>query len=144
MKISVYTDGGARGNPGPAAIGVIINIEYDNLGKQHIRFGEVIGETTNNVAEYQAIIAAYKKLTEIINDNDEKISDIKFFIDSNLIVSQINGLFKTKNVQLRELLVEIRTWEGRFSDSHLTYQFIPRLHNQEADREVNAALDRQF
>src|SRR3989344_2801198 len=101
--ISIYTDGGARGNPGPAAIGFFIK---DASGQDVFSHGEKIGVATNNVAEYRAVISALSWICQ----NKEKVKDSKvnFFLDSNLVCSQINGVFKVKNSNLRTLLYEVR------------------------------------
>lgn len=134
--INVYTDGGARGNPGPAAIGVyIVSEQGENLAK----IGKKIGHATNNVAEYSAVIEALSWL--IINeDKVGKEKEICFFLDSQLVVSQINGIFKVKNATLRGLLFAIREKEG-ILNKNIRYAHIPREENKEADKMVNMALD---
>lgn len=132
MVLSVYCDGGARGNPGPSAIGVVIKDEKRNTIHQ---FGKVIGIGTNNVAEYIAVIEALTWVNEHV-----KPSGIRFFLDSELVVSQLTGLYKIKNAKLRELLMIIRENEGVLG-GNISYQYIPREENEEADRLVNAALD---
>ncbi len=133
--IKVYTDGGARGNPGPAAIGVFITDQSNNkIGE----ISEKIGETTNNVAEYRAVISALdwliKKRSEITGRK------IYFFLDSKLVVCQITGLFKIKDAKLRNLLFIVRQKEAEFNIP-ISYSHIPREENKEADRLVNLALD---
>lgn len=134
--ITVFTDGGARGNPGPAAIGVyIINDQKEVLYSR----GEKIGIATNNIAEYKAVI---KALTWLL-DNEEiaiKNSSIRFMLDSQLVANQINGLFKVKNPNLRLLLFEIREKEAGIS-AKITYAYIAREKNTKADTLVNKALD---
>ena len=133
MKLTIHTDGGARGNPGPAAIGVVI----DGVAS----FGKKIGETTNNVAEYTAIIEALRYLRDeqgkMLEDKDKYI---QFFLDSLLVVNQLKGLFKVKDARLRELLMSIRVLEGEIGGT-ITYAHVPREQNKEADLEVNKALD---
>lgn len=134
--ISIFTDGGSRGNPGPAAIGVyIIDKDKNNIHE----FGENIGIATNNVAEYKAVVAA---LSWLIKNKDliEKDSNISFFTDSQLIYSQIVGLYKIKDANLRELLFKIREKEAQIK-GNIRYFQIPREQNKEADRLVNEALD---
>lgn len=135
MMIKIFTDGGARGNPGPAAIGV-----YITDGKNKIdAFGKKIGVATNNVAEYKAVIAAFSWIAK----NKEKIKDdseIRFFLDSKLVVSQLNGVFKIKNPGLRGLLFEIREKEAE-ANVPISYFYVPREENKNADRLVNRALD---
>ena len=131
-SVIIHTDGGARGNPGPAAIGVVIEEE----GKVIHEFGETIGETTNNVAEYKAVIEALKACKK----NNWGGESIHFFLDSLLVVNQMKGLFKIKDAKLQELSLEARTLEKEVGGI-ITYQAIPREQNKEADFLVNKALD---
>ncbi len=136
--IRVFTDGGARGNPGPSAIGVYIT---DEKNKVLYVLGKAIGVGTNNVAEYQALIAALAWLVEnkkIIG----KHTEVHFFLDSLLLVSQINGLYKVKNTNLQALLFVVREKEASLA-LPLRYVHIPREKNTKADALVNAALDKQ-
>lgn len=127
MTLIIHTDGGARGNPGPAAIGVVI----EENGKEIIAFGKTIGDTTNNVAEYTAVIEALKKA---------KNADIHFFLDSTLVVNQLNGMFKIKDAKLRELFLQVKMLESE-RGSTITYSYVPREQNVRADFLVNRALD---
>lgn len=131
MKLTIHTDGGARGNPGPAAIGVVIEEE----GKIIHEFGKKIGHATNNVAEYTAVIEALKYLKA-------HVGTITFILDSTLVVNQINGLFKVKEPHLRELLMKVRALEQEVGGT-ITYASVRREQNQRADSLVNAALDKQ-
>lgn len=134
--LKIFADGGARGNPGPAAAGFVVK---DNTGKILAQKGEYLGEATNNVAEYQAVIKAF----EWLRANRRVIADkerIGFFIDSQLIVNQLNGLFKVKNARLRNLIVEVRQLEGEVG-LPVFYQHVPREKNREADSLVNQILD---
>jgi len=134
--LNIFTDGGARGNPGPAAIGVYIENEKQ---KKIAGFGKTIGIATNNVAEYKAVIEA---LSWVIENKKDFSKDAKayFFLDSKLICSQIIGIFKVKNAGLRELLFEVRDREARIS-LPIYYKHIPREKNTKADAFVNQALD---
>jgi ribonuclease HI len=134
--INVYTDGGARGNPGPAAIGVYISNEKN---QQLAGFGKTIGETTNNVAEYSGVIAALDWIIENKN-NFSKNTKINFYLDSKLACSQILGIFKVKNASLRELLLSVRDREAQINFP-IYYKHIPREKNTKADLFVNQALD---
>lgn len=137
--ISIYTDGGARGNPGPASIGVYIE---DDKNSKIFEFGRFIGVATNNTAEYQAVIDALDWLIKneaLANKN----LDINFYLDSNLVCSQITGVFKVKNSNLRELLFKIREKEAQIK-ADIRYFHIPREKNKKADRLVNLALDNQL
>lgn len=135
MKISIHTDGGARGNPGPAAIGVFIEGEKEVMAA----IGKTIGESTNNVAEYKAVIEALTWLLQ----NKEKIqgSEINFFMDSQLIYSQIIGVYKVKNENLRDLLFKVKEKEAELQ-LPINYNHIPREENKKADSLVNMALDK--
>jgi len=130
----IKTDGGARGNPGPAAVGVFI---ADEKGKEIVRFGKGIGRATNNVAEYQAVITA---LEWVRNNLRDEIQEAKFFLDSNLVVSQLNGWFKIKEPHLRELIVKIRELE-QLVGGNISYHYISRNDNKIADNLVNSSLD---
>lgn len=133
-EVFVFTDGGARGNPGPAALGVYI----EKNGKTLAKIGKSLGETTNNVAEYSAILEGLSWLLE----HKEKFSIEKasFFMDSQLAYSQIVGLYKVKNQKLRELIFKIRQLEAQLKIS-IFYHHIPREKNKIADFIVNQVLD---
>ena len=136
MNITIHTDGGARGNPGPAAIGIVIDID----GKRTAEFGKKIGEATNNVAEYTAVIEALRYLrTQNMRSNDQQ-KEINFNIDSTLVVNQLNGKFKVKEPTLRELLTGIRILEVEVGGK-IFYHHIPREQNTRADFLVNQSLD---
>lgn len=133
-SLNIFTDGGSRGNPGPAAVGVVVK---DETGKIIGKIGRKIGETTNNVAEYTAVIEA---LTWIKDSCKLSVMSYKFYIDSSLVVNQLNGLFKVKNPDLRNLILKIRMLEGEIG-GNIAYKLIPREKNWEADVLVNLALD---
>lgn len=135
--LNIFTDGGARGNPGPSAYGVYIVDEND---KRIAGFGQTIGIATNNVAEYRGVIAALDWIIE----NKKTLSScakINFFLDSKLVCSQIIGLFKVKNMGLKDLLLDVRDREGQIL-LPMYYKHIPREQNTKADAFVNEALDR--
>lgn len=136
MKLAIHTDGGARGNPGLAAVGIII----EKNGKPWARFGKFIGTTTNNVAEYTAVIEAFSYLLSHLGTLSH-ISDLNFFLDSNLVVNQLNGTFKVKNANLRLLLTKIRELEQSVGGT-ITYVHIPREQNKQADLLVNQTLNK--
>lgn len=138
----IYTDGGARGNPGPAAVGVVI-IKVDPVNKEETivaRFGKKIGVATNNVAEYQAVIEGLNWLIANSKPLTAKKTNIEFCLDSKLVASQLSGIFKIKDSKLRELLFLIRQLEAKLA-GNIFYRHIPREQNQAADFEVNKALD---
>lgn len=136
-EIRIFTDGGARGNPGPAAIGVYVE---DSMGRQLAGIGKTIGIATNNTAEYKAVIEA---LDWIIESRKILSKDVRilFFLDSLLVCSQIRGTFKVKAVNLKSLLGEVRLKEAHIK-LPISYSHVLREKNQNADRLVNAALDR--
>jgi ribonuclease HI len=137
-KVIIFTDGGSRGNPGPAALGVFIQ---DADGKKLARIGKTLGITTNNIAEYSAIIEGINWLLE----NKEKltISAVNFYMDSQLACSQLNGLYKIKNSAIREFVFEIRKKEMQLNIP-ISYTHIPREQNKQADFMVNQALDNEL
>lgn len=132
--VTVFIDGGARGNPGPAAIGVVL--EYDGSKK---KYGERIGETTNNVAEYSALIFALKKIKQLFGKKKTEEFEVEIKSDSELLVRQMNGLYKIEEPSLRDLFVDI--WNLRLDYKKIAFTHVPREKNREADRMVNEALD---
>ncbi|MBI4449466.1 ribonuclease HI family protein [Candidatus Uhrbacteria bacterium] len=130
MHLRVFTDGGARGNPGPAGIGVAIQ---DANGKMLEEFGEYIGETTNNQAEYRAMIAALERAKVL------GATEVSAFADSELLVKQLHRVYRVKNPGLAPLFV--RVWNLAQSFTSCTFQHVRRERNKDADRMVNAAID---
>ena len=131
MKARLFTDGGARGNPGPAAYGYVLEDAAGNVLAAH---GEAIGIATNNVAEYSALLAGLERAAELGVDELEVVSD------SELMVRQMTGVYKVKNEALRELSLEAARRARRLEGS-VTYRAVRREHNELADRLVNDALD---
>ena len=129
-KLIIYTDGGARGNPGPAAIGAVL---MDEQSKVIVQISKCIGEATNNQAEYRAVIAALKKAKEL------GVSELDFFLDSELVVKQLKREYKVKNNDLAPLFLQVHNLTVGFKK--VTFQHIRREQNLEADRLVNLALD---
>jgi len=130
--LKVYTDGGAKGNPGPASIGVII---IDSQGKEYLRLSKNIGVTTNNFAEYQAVISALEWIRKNQN-NLREFEKINFFLDSKLVVNQLNGIYKIKNFDLKNQAVKVKTLEKSLPFL-VRYSHIPREENKIADFLVN-------
>ncbi len=135
-KIIVFTDGGARGNPGPAAIGVVI---CDEKGRALKKYSEYLGHATNNEAEYQAVIFAIKKIKALFGK--KKIGEMKVEIrsDSELLVNQLNGKYKILEANLQPLFLQ--TWNMRVDTPNINFVSVPREKTKEADRLVNEALD---
>ena len=139
-KIIVYTDGGSRGNPGKAAIGVVFCNEKEQVIK---KFGEYLGDNlTNNDAEYQAIIFALKKFKALFGKAIAEISDVEIKADSELVVKQLNGQYKLLEPKIQQFFIEI--WNLKFDFKFVKFKHIPREKNKEADRLVNEALDQQI
>ena len=130
MKARLFTDGGARGNPGPAAYGYVLETADGTVLAAH---GEAIGVATNNVAEYRALVAGLEKAAELGVDELEVVSD------SELLVRQMTGVYRIKNEALQELSSEAGRLARRVG--RVTYLAVRREHNELADRLVNDALD---
>ncbi|MDP2720579.1 MAG: ribonuclease HI family protein [bacterium] len=131
-ELFIFCDGGSRGNPGPAAAaGVIKNA----AGKTRVLCGKYLGIATNNQAEYAAVELALQKIKENIRD----VNEIRFYLDSKLVVNQLSGLYKTKDNRLREAGLRIRMLENGLGKIY--YQHISREKNQEADQLVNEVLN---
>jgi ribonuclease HI len=130
VKAKLFTDGGARGNPGPAAYGYVLETGDGTVLAAH---GEAIGVATNNVAEYKGLVEGLRKAAELQVDEVEVVSD------SELLVHQMRGDYKVKNEALRELWREAMRLATQFD--RVTYSAVRREHNELADRLVNEALD---
>ena len=130
MKAKLSTDGGARGNPGPAAYGYVLEAEDGTVLDAR---GETIGVATNNVAEYRALIAGLERAVELGIDELEVVSD------SELLVKQMQGEYRVKNEALRELNDEANSLERKLG--RVRYKAVRREHNELADKLVNDALD---
>ena len=137
-KIIIYTDGGSRGNPGPAAIGVVFCNEKGQVIK---KYSEYLGETTNNEAEYQAVIFALKKFKTLFGKKLAKNSEIEIKSDSELLIRQLNGLYKILEPKIQPLF--LKTWNLKLDFKKVKFKLIPREKNREADSLVNEVLDSQ-
>ncbi len=131
MKLIINTDGGARGNPGPAGIGVVI---ADGVGHIISRHKKYIGEATNNVAEYKALILALKEAHKL------KTDQLLVNMDSELIVRQMQGRYKIKELSLKLLAAEALKLISQFKN--VIFHHVPREQNKEADKLVNEAIDK--
>jgi ribonuclease H / adenosylcobalamin/alpha-ribazole phosphatase len=130
VRARLFTDGGARGNPGPAAFAYVLETEDGTVLAAH---GEAIGVATNNVAEYRALVEGLRKAVEVGIDELEVVSD------SELLVHQMRGEWKIKNDTLRVLWDDAQDLAGRIGK--VRYTAVRREHNELADRLVNEALD---
>jgi ribonuclease HI len=128
---TLYSDGGARGNPGPAAIGVVI--KSDSSVVAHI--SHFIGRTTNNQAEYRALLAGLERARDL------KIQELSCFLDSALVVNQLNGLWRVKDPGLAPLF--LKAWNLKQHFRRISFTHVARQKNKEADRLVNQALDKE-
>jgi ribonuclease HI len=132
QKLTTYTDGGARGNPGPAGLGVVImdnELVVDS-------FGRYIGETTNNQAEYRALVAALERASEL------GAKEVECKLDSELVVKQMRREYKVKDKDLQALYLTAYNLSVKFNK--VTFRHIRREFNSAADAEVNAAIDRHL
>jgi ribonuclease HI len=130
VKVRLYTDGGARGNPGPAAAAYVLEAEDGTVLDAR---GETIGVATNNVAEYRALVAGLRKARDLGLDDVEVVSD------SELLVKQMNGEYRVKNPALIELSLDAAHLAGEIG--RVRYRAVRRTENELADRLVNEALD---
>jgi probable phosphoglycerate mutase len=130
MKARLSTDGGARGNPGPAAYGYVLESDDGDVLAAH---GERIGRATNNVAEYSGLVAGMRKAAEL------GVTELDVVSDSELLVKQMQGEYRVKNEALRALWEDATDLERRFR--RVRYTSVRREHNELADRLVNEALD---
>jgi ribonuclease HI len=130
MKLIIFTDGGARGNPGPAGIGIVIKAD----GKTHTKYGAYIGVATNNQAEYKALISALETAGTL------GAKEVEVFMDSELIVKQLKGEYKVKHPQLAPLFLKVYNLRAGFKK--FSVRHIPREKNKEADKLVNEAIDK--
>ena len=129
-KLIIFTDGGSRGNPGPAAIGFMVGNK---------KYSETIGHTTNNVAEYKAVVTALKKAKQLLSKKAAKQTEIIVNVDSELIYKQVDGQYKILEPELQAFFVEI--WNLKQDFKSVVFKKIPREENTEADKLVNLALD---
>lgn len=135
-KIIIYTDGGARGNPGPAGIGAVIE---DEKGKVLKEVSEYIGEATNNFAEYEALIRALEEAGKLFGEKLKGLS-IEVRMDSELIVRQMQGLYKVKEPALKEQFARVGQLVGTLNN--ISFVHVPREKNAHADELVNEAIDK--
>lgn len=130
MTINLYTDGGSRNNPGPAAIG---GVAYNQAGAEVFKFKKYLGIKTNNQAEYLALLEGLARA------KTAGVKKINCFLDSELVVKQITGLYKIKHQELKPLAEEVKKYLQNFE--LFTFTAVPRAKNKVADKLVNEALD---
>jgi len=132
-KLIIYSDGGSRGNPGPAACAVIIKDETGKIVGQHSRY---LGPTTNNQAEYNGVLLGMEEAKKL------GVQEISFYLDSELVVNQLSRNFKVKDLAIQTIFVKI--WNISVGFKKIVYRHIPREENKQADRLVNEELDKHF
>lgn len=136
-KLILYTDGGARGNPGPAGAGAVI---YDQAGKILKQDKKFLGVMTNNEAEYHALIFGLELVKKLVGKSRVKDLRLEARMDSELVVKQLNGQYQIKEADLQPLFLKV--WNARVADfHHLTFAHIPRAKNDLADQLANEAMD---
>ena len=136
-KIIIYTDGGSRGNPGPAGMGVVVANEKGKMVKEYSGF---LGVKTNNEAEYEAVIFGLKKIKALLGKEKIKNTEIEFRLDSELVARQLEGFYKIENEKLAPLFLKI--WNLKIDFGRIYFKHIPREQNMEADRLANEAMDK--
>ncbi|MEA2097800.1 MAG: ribonuclease HI family protein [Patescibacteria group bacterium] len=137
-KLITFTDGGSRGNPGPSAIGVVIENDKNEIV---LKASKYIGETTNNVAEYEALILALQKAKGIFKTQKIKKGNLECYLDSELVVRQLNHKYKIKDEGMQLLFIKV--WNLMLEYSSVKFIHIPREKNKLADELVNKELDNQ-
>ncbi len=135
MRVRLFTDGGARGNPGPAGSGFVIYAlgDNDNETDKLYEGGVFIGDATNNIAEYKAIVFGLEKALEL------NATEVDAVLDSELAVKQLNREYKVKNEGLAQQFLQVRNLVQRFDD--VSFRHVRREFNKEADAQVNKAID---
>ncbi|MCD5396225.1 MAG: ribonuclease HI family protein [Candidatus Pacebacteria bacterium] len=132
-KFIIYTDGASKGNPGPASIGVVICDEKGNVLKE---CSKEIGTTTNNEAEYQAVIFGLKKIKALFGKKVAKLSEIEIRSDSELLVSQLNKKYKILDSKIQKLFIQL--WNLILDFKDVKFILIPRQENKLADKLTRA------
>jgi ribonuclease HI len=143
-KIIIYTDGGSRGNPGPAGIGGVISLVDIKTGAfvKKSEFSEFIGDNrTNNEAEYEALIYALDQAKKVVNKKEAKQISVECFLDSELVVKQLNHQYKLRDKRIQKYFIII--WNLMLDYSEVRFTHVRREQNREADALVNNALDKK-
>jgi ribonuclease HI len=138
IDYTLYADGGARGNPGRAGAGAVA---FDSIGKRVIEVSDYLGETTNNVAEYEAIIRGLKKLRDSFDEGYFDHRGVIVRMDSELVIKQLRGEYKVKHPNLVHRYFEVKNLFAR-SFPHISFEHVPREENTDADELANRAMDR--
>lgn len=137
-KLIINTDGGSRGNPGPAAIGFVFSNAKGEVLK---RFGKTLGVKTNNEAEYEAVLSALQKAKSLYGGKKLENMDVEVRMDSELVAKQLNNEYKVEEERLWPYFMKIRN--TLLDLGNVSFRHVPREQNREADRMVNEALDQE-
>ena len=137
MHFTIHADGGSRGNPGPAGAGAMIR---DALGNSVASVSKFLGKQTNNFAEYEAVILGFEALLKIVPPAKHKKTDVAVKMDSELVVKQMQGVYKVKNKILKEQHARLATLAASFNA--VSFVHVPREQNSDADALANEAMDR--
>lgn len=138
MQFTLYADGGSRGNPGPAGAGAVA---FDTTGKRVAEVADYLGETTNNVAEYEAILRGLKALLAAFPEGYFKSAAVEIRMDSKLVIEQLRGAYKVKHPNLIPRYLEVKNLIAR-SYPRISFMHVPREQNTDADALANQAMDR--
>ena len=139
MRYTLYADGGARGNPGHAGSGAVV---FNDLGKRVVEISDYVGETTNNVAEYEALLRGLKALLKEFGEEHVRTVGVTVKMDSELVIKQMKGEYKVKHPNLIPRYMEIKNLLARhFGD--VTFLHVRREENKDADELANQAMDRK-
>lgn len=137
MQFTIHTDGGSRGNPGPAGAGAMI---HDHVGNAVGSVSQFLGTRTNNFAEYEAVILAFHELTKLVPPAKRAKTEVVVKMDSELVVKQMKGLYKVKHPVLKEQYARLTHIIGAFGKVSFTHVY--REENSDADALANEAMDR--
>lgn len=138
MQFTLYADGGARGNPGPAGSGAVV---FDAAGKRVVEVSDYLGETTNNVAEYEAVLRGLAKLKDEYVEGFFNHTPVTVRMDSELVIKQLRGEYKVKHPNLVGRHLELRNLISRHFPK-ITFEHVRREFNKDADALANEAMDR--
>ena len=139
QKITLYTDGGARGNPGPSGIGVVIIGEDGKVLKEISKY---LGKQTNNFAEYEAVIVGLEALKKLFGTKKLQESHVEIKMDSELIARQLSGIYQIKEPTLFPQFIKVHNLMVK-DVPHITFTHVRREHNKEADKLANEAMDQR-
>jgi ribonuclease HI len=152
MNLTIFADGGSRGNPGPAACGFVISKtnefwseslsdlnDFKNKSTLLISEGKKLGKTTNNQAEWQGLVLALKKICNYLDFKTEQVENLQIFLDSQLVVRQVTGQYKVKKPELKPYFLEVKDSLKKFKKWQIFH--IPREYNSQADKVLNNVLD---